>query len=163
MKTNLDILEEKKRRLEQKIKKYERESKIQTFTLNTLARKERAYKLIKLGALFEICNLIEVDHRSLLGYLSKYNSYSEKEKKEFLDIGENILEERKKNRHKKIKNDNQNNKNVDIKDIISLIKLAKEKDIDIILEMQEKFNKKLLEHLTFKELEYLKDFIEKGN
>ena len=70
MKTKLEELEEKKRKLELKVEKYKRENKIEISREKELLRKKRAHKLIKLGALFEICNLLETDHRNLLGYLS---------------------------------------------------------------------------------------------
>lgn len=158
MKTKIQLLEEKKEKLEKKIKKYQRESKIQAFRDKTLARKERAYKLIKLGALFEICSLLEEDHRSLLGYLSEYKNLSKEQKENFFNIGAAILEERKKNHSKKTKK-NTNNKSVDIEQIKNLIKLAKEKNVDVVKEMQAKFKKKLLEHLTIAEYEDLKKYI----
>lgn len=96
MDNKLKELEEKKKKLELKAEKYKRESKIKYFSEKKIERKERAYKLIKLGALFEICNLLETDHKNLLGYLSNYKNLSEAEKENFSIIGNDILLERKK-------------------------------------------------------------------
>lgn len=48
---------------------------------------------------------------------------------------------------------------IDTEQILELIKLAKEKNIDVIMEMQKQFNKKLLERLTVKEYNVLKTFL----
>ena len=149
MKTKLEELEEKKRKLELKVEKYKRENKIEISREKELLRKKRAHKLIKLGALFEICNL--------LGYLSKYHALSDDEKKSFFLLGEEILVQRKKKSKSKKKECAY--KSITTEQILELIKLARAKDIDIVFEMQKRFKKKLLEHLTFEEFEYLKKFL----
>ena len=57
-------------------------------------RKERAHRLISLGALFEIADLMDVEEAELLGYLLKYKDLSENEKKMCHSIGSHEMKKR---------------------------------------------------------------------
>ncbi|MGL5778598.1 conjugal transfer protein TraD, partial [Cetobacterium sp.] len=64
-------------RIKKKIKENEHKSKR---LQSSLKRKKRAKKLIKLGTLFEIENLVKEDKNLLLGYLMEFQLISEIEK-----------------------------------------------------------------------------------
>lgn len=55
---------------------------------NRIKRKE---KLINLGTLFLILNLLEEEQNTMLGFLFKYKKLNLFEKEKFIEIGENIL------------------------------------------------------------------------
>lgn len=77
-------------RIKKKIKENEHKSKR---LQSSLKRKKRAKKLIKLGTLFEIENLVKEDKNLLLGYLMEFQLISEIEKDKLKIQGNRQIEE----------------------------------------------------------------------
>lgn len=77
-------------RIKKKIKENEHKSKRLE---SSLKRKKRAKKLIKLGTLFEIENLVKEDKNLLLGYLMEFQLISEIEKDKLKIRGNRQIEE----------------------------------------------------------------------
>ncbi|MGL5582588.1 MAG: conjugal transfer protein TraD [Cetobacterium sp.] len=77
-------------RIKKKIKENEHKSKRLE---SSLKRKKRAKKLIKLGTLFEIENLVKEDKNLLLGYLIEFQLISEIEKEKLKIQGNRQIEE----------------------------------------------------------------------
>ena len=77
-------------RIKKKIKENEHKSKRLE---SSLKRKKRAKKLIKLGTLFEIENLVKEDKNLLLGYLMEFQLISEIEKERLKIQGNRQIEE----------------------------------------------------------------------
>lgn len=77
-------------RIKKKIKENEHKSKRLE---SSLKRKKRAKKLIKLGTLFEIENLVKEDKNLLLGYLMEFQLISEIEKNKLKIQGNRQIEE----------------------------------------------------------------------
>lgn len=153
----MDLLN-KKRKLEDKIKRNDRQMRIEQARMTEKQRKERAHRLIKLGALFEIAKLDHLEASVLLGYLLNYP----KDRSDLIDLffktGSEELEKRKEKK-KKRGNYHQDEKTFTITDILALFQLAQEKKIDIVWEMQQKFKKKLIEDLTYSQFEYLRNYV----
>lgn len=153
----MDLLN-KKRKLEDKIKRNDRQMRIEQARMTEKQRKERAHRLIKLGALFEIAKLDHLEASVLLGYLLNYP----KDRNDLIDLffkaGSEELENRKVKK-KKIGNYHQEEKTFTTADILALFELAQEKKIDIVWEMQQKFKKKLIEDLTYSQFEYLRNYV----
>ncbi len=148
----------KKRKLEDKIKRNDRQMRIEQARMTEKQRKERAHRLIKLGALFEIAKLDHLEAPVLLGYLLNYP----KDRNDLIDLffkaGSEELENRKVKK-KKMGNYHQEEKTFTTADILALFQLAQEKKIDIVWEMQQKFKKKLIEDLTYSQFEYLRNYV----
>jgi len=87
--------------IEKKIQRKKRELKKLINKKSKEKRKIRKEKLIKLGTLFFILDLLDERQENILGYLSEYKNLSENIKYTFSEIGENIL----KNKNKKSYND----------------------------------------------------------
>ena len=153
----MDLLN-KKRKLEDKIKRNDRQMRIEQARITEKQRKERAHRLIKLGALFEIAKLDHLEASVLLGYLLNYP----KDRNDLIDLffkaGSEELENRKVKK-KKTGNYHQEEKTFTTTDILALFQLAQEKKIDIVWEMQKKFKKKLIEDLTYSQFEYLRNYV----
>lgn len=80
----------KLKRIKKRIKENEHKSKCLE---SSLKRKKRAKKLIKLGTLFEIENLVKEDKNLLLGYLMEFQLISEIEKDKLKIQGNRQIEE----------------------------------------------------------------------
>ncbi|MGL5855743.1 conjugal transfer protein TraD [Cetobacterium sp.] len=80
----------KLKRIKKRIKENEHKSKRLE---SSLKRKKRAKKLIKLGTLFEIENLVKEDKNLLLGYLMEFQLISEIEKDKLKIQGNRQIEE----------------------------------------------------------------------
>lgn len=87
--------------IEKKIQRKKRELKKLINKKSKEKRKIRKEKLIKLGTLFFILDLLDEPQENILGYLSEYKNLPENIKYTFSEIGENIL----KNKDKKSYND----------------------------------------------------------
>lgn len=78
--------------IEKKIQRKKRELKKLMSNKSKEKRKIRKEKLIKLGTLFFILDLLDEPQENILGYLSEYKNLPENIKYSFSEIGENILE-----------------------------------------------------------------------
>ncbi|WP_302429359.1 hypothetical protein [Fusobacterium varium] len=87
--------------IEKKIQRKKRELKKLMSNKSKEKRKIRKEKLIKLGTLFFILDLLDEPQENILGYLSEYKNLPENIKYAFSEIGENIL----KNKDQKSYND----------------------------------------------------------
>lgn len=87
--------------IEKKIQRKKRELKKLMSNKSKEKRKIRKEKLIKLGTLFFILDLLDEPQENILGYLSEYKNLPENIKYVFSEIGENIL----KNKDQKSYND----------------------------------------------------------
>lgn len=85
MNKKIDYLENKILKNRRKIKK-----------LNAQKRKERKQKLIKLGTLFNVLDLLDVEQDIMLGYIYKYKENIYKNKEILREKGNNILKNHKK-------------------------------------------------------------------
>lgn len=151
---------ETKKKLERKLQRIDREIAVTKARNGERLRKERAHKLIKLGALFEIAELMEVSEKRLLGYLLAFNNEQNTEKLEYWDqLGSEKMVERIQKRELKKKKDNQE-QTFTHSDILNLLKQANEKNIDIVKISQKNFKKNLLENLTYREFEFLKTVLD---
>lgn len=151
---------ETKKKLERKLQRIDREIAVTKARNGERLRKERAHKLIKLGALFEIAELMEVSEKKLLGYLLAFNNEQNTEKLEYWDqLGSEKMVERIQKRELKKKKDNQE-QTFTHNDILNLLKQANEKNIDIVKISQKNFKKNLLENLTYREFEFLKTVLD---
>ncbi|MCF0171873.1 MAG: conjugal transfer protein TraD [Fusobacterium varium] len=151
---------ETKKKLEGKLQRIDREIAVTKARNGERLRKERAHKLIKLGALFEIAELMEVSEKRLLGYLLAFNDVQNIEKLEHWDqLGSEKMVERIQKRELKKKKDNQE-QTFTHNDILNLLKQANEKNIDIVKISQKNFKKNLLENLTYREFEFLKTVLD---
>ncbi|MGL5279283.1 conjugal transfer protein TraD [Cetobacterium sp.] len=151
---------DQKRKLEKKILSIDREIAVSKARNGEQLRKERAHKLIKLGALFEIAELIDLPKERLLGYLLSFpkNDFS---KFDYWDeIGNEKMIERIQVREKKKKQNLDSKKDFTHNDIMELLKNSKEKNIDIVKISQKSFKKNLLENLNYNEFEILKNILE---
>lgn len=147
----MENMDQKIENIEKKIRKYQIEIRKNINKEKSSKRKARVHRLIQKGALFEILNLLEEDQETLLGYLSKFNSISEKEKNNYFEIGKNIFEERKRKKESILEESDE----VTTKQIIELIELAKIKNFNIVNYMQVHFKKNLLQNLSIKEYNIL--------
>lgn len=151
---------ETKKKLEKRLQRIDREIAVTKARNGERLRKERAHKLIKLGALFEIAELMEVSEKRLLGYLLAFNDEQNIEKLEYWDqLGSEKMVERIQKRELKKKKDNQE-QTFTHSDILNLLKQANEKNIDIVKISQKNFKKNLLENLTYREFEFLKTVLD---
>lgn len=81
--------------IEKKIQRKKRELKKLINKKSKEKRKIRKEKLIKLGTLFFILDLLDEPQENILGYLSEYKDLPENIKYTFSEIGENILKNKK--------------------------------------------------------------------
>ncbi|MGL4510739.1 conjugal transfer protein TraD [Cetobacterium sp.] len=140
-KTELEILEEKKEKLDLKIKQHKRTQS---------NRKLRARHLIEVGALLEVAEIDQENKNTLLGYFINYKKMS-KEEKEILKIqGKELLEKRKLERVSKKEKLKRSLTNIEIQE---LLKLSQTNNIFEVITKE--FKKKLLEQLTFEEYQIL--------
>ena len=149
-----------KKKLERKLEKIDREILVEKARNSERLRKERTHKLIKLGALFEISDLMEVSETTLLGYLLCLKNKENLEKLDYWDnLGSKTMADRI--HLKALKKKKQvENKTFTHSDILELLKKSQEKNINIIAIAQKNFKKNLLENLTYKEFEFLKNILE---
>lgn len=134
---NMKILEEKKNKLELKIKEYKRKKD---------NRKRRAKHLIEVGALLEIVGIDQENKNTLLGYLIKYKDNTEEDKIILTNLGKELFKKRKFEKDLKKKN---LKRNINSLEILELLKISQKNDIFSIITKE--FKKKLLEQLTFEE------------
>ncbi len=153
----------KKNKLEAKINKINRNIAIEKSKNNEQKRKERTHKLIKLGALFEISELLSIQEECLLGYLLLFPKNNLDDLIRFKELGSKKMIERIQNRenkkNKKNKNLSYSEKTFSQSDIITLFQISKEKNIDVVRLAQENFKKNLIENLTYNEFHYLKNLV----
>lgn len=114
-------------------------------------RRKRNHDLIMRGALFETVGLIMETPEALLGFLMDNLELYEENKEKYFKIGFTELEERKRTTTKMVGDE-------EIKELLEIMLVLKDKGIDILSVMQEKFKKKLLEQLSYDEFLLLKDF-----
>lgn len=152
-----------KKKLEKKLEKIDREISIEKARNSEKLRKERVHRLIKLGALFEIANLLDFPETVLLGYLLDFSETKNDEKIEYWEnLGSKELINRIHNREikKQKKSSPKIIKEFTHKDILELLQKANEKKINIVSIAQKNFKKNLLENLSYKEFEFLKNILE---
>lgn len=150
----------KKNKLEAKINKINRNIAIEKSKNNEQKRKERTHKLIKLGALFEISELLSIQEECLLGYLLLFPKNNLDDLIKFKELGSKKMIERIQNReNKKKKKLSYSEKTFSQSDIITLFQISKEKNIDVVRLAQENFKKNLIENLSYNEFHYLKNLV----
>lgn len=140
-KTELEILEEKKEKLDLKIKQHKRTQS---------NRKLRARHLIEVGALLEVAEIDQENKNTLLGYFINYKKISSEEKEILKIQGKELLEKRKLERVSKKEKLKRSLTNIEIQE---LLKLSQTNNIFEIITKE--FKKKLLEQLTFEEYQIL--------
>lgn len=150
-----------KRKLEKKLERIDRELAVTKARNSEKLRKERAHKLIKLGALFEISDLMEVSESILLGYLLCFKNYENPENlKYWNNLGSNKMIERL-NRKQKVKKElPKKDVNFTHQDILCLLKDANSKNINIINIAQKNFKKNILENLSYEQFMFLRNFLD---
>lgn len=151
----IDELNEKIKKNKEKIQKLERDEKIRLSEENREKRRKRARNLIMLGALFEIEDLHKEKASTLLGFLHENKNIFFKNKNIYFEIGENLLQNRKKSKNKEV---NEIEKE-EIKELLELVNIFKSKNKDLGVFIQEKFRKKLFQDLTKNEFQIIKDYI----
>lgn len=112
-------------------------------------RRKRNHDLIMRGALFEIVGLIMEAPEALLGFLMDNLELYETNKEKYFKIGFKELEKRKRTTAKLVGDE-------EIKELLGIMLVMKDKEIDIVTVMQEKFKKKLFEQLSYDEYIVLK-------
>lgn len=111
---------------------------------NKEKRKKREHYLIKVGALFEIVDLLDEPQQLLLGYLMQFQHLTDDQRKNLFYIGK--LEFEKRERDKKNKN------LINQEEIIELLKTGfNKKNIDPLTEIYKRTKKKNLESITKQE------------
>lgn len=113
-------------------------------------RRKRNHDLIMRGALFETVGLIKETPEALLGFLMDNLELYEVNKEKYFKIGFTELDARKRTSVKMVGDK-------EIKELLDIMLILKDKDIDIVTVMQEKFKKKLLEQLSYDEFLVLKE------
>lgn len=124
-----------------------------TSNVNRDKRRKRNHDLIMRGALFETVGLIMETPEALLGFLMDNLELYEENKEKYFKIGFKELEDRKRAITKMVGDK-------EIKELLEIMLVMKDKGIDIVLVMQEKFKKRLFEQLSYKEFLVLKEFLE---
>lgn len=157
----LDYLEKELKETKEKIKKIERKDKIEISEIRsketTEKRRKRARHLINLGALFEIIEISNEPYEALLGFILFHKNDYLKNKSNFYSEGKKVLEERQNRKEQTNKKINLINSD-EIKELLNISLSLKEKNIDIVSIMQEKFKKKLFEQLSYEEFIFLKNY-----
>ena len=113
-------------------------------------RRKRNHDLIMRGALFETVGLIMETPEALLGFLMDNLELYEVNKEKYFKIGFKELEERKRSTTKMVGDE-------EIKELLDIMLVMKDKEIDIGLIMQKKFKKRLFEQLSYEEFLVLKE------
>lgn len=112
-------------------------------------RRKRNHDLIMRGALFETVGLIMETPEALLGFLIDNLELYEENKEKYFKIGIRELEKRKRTTAKIVGDK-------EIKELLEIMLVLKDKGIDIVSVMQEKFKKRLFEQLSYDEFLVLK-------
>lgn len=131
---------------------------LEKITENEKRKKERAHRLIKLGALFEILGIDQENQEALLGFLNNYKNLLPEEKIKCYNNGKIIFLKRKE--------DKEINKkwSPSKEDILYLLQISMEnKNLkDCISEIYKRYKKKTFEELTKDEYDFLLQYYKKG-
>lgn len=79
--------------LDEKIAKKQKSLRALKKKYSLKKRQQRKIKLIKLGTLFSIANLLEESQEKMVAYLEKYLLLDDSKKKEFFQVGSELLAE----------------------------------------------------------------------